>query len=225
MSLKVILHNSISLDGRNEGFIPDLSVHYELVSKLGYDFDIHLTGSGTILAQEDQIKPEPKKGFKPQDIHPEDKRPILVIPDSKGRIRSWYMLRQEPYWRDCIALCTTETPSDFLEYLNERYIEYIVAGSENVDFKLAFKELEKRYNAKTILLDSGGILNGVLLQKGLVSEISLLVHPVVVGGNGHNSVVKLLDNETLVGKVQIKLINLGQKKDDLIWLQYKVIKN
>ena len=33
----------------------------------------------------------------------------------------------------------------------------------------------------SVRVDSGGVLNGALLQAGLVDEISLLVHPLLVG--------------------------------------------
>jgi 2,5-diamino-6-(ribosylamino)-4(3H)-pyrimidinone 5'-phosphate reductase len=219
---KVVLHNSISLDGRNQGFMPDMGLHYELVMGMVYKFDIHLTGSGTILAQEGQIKPEPNGNFEKPEPDLEDKRPILVIPDSRGQVRSWYMLRKEPYWRECVALCTKNTPKSFLEYLEKRYIEYILAGSDHVNFHQAFEELNKRYGAKTILLDSGGALNGVLLREGLVSEISLLVHPLVVGGAGYKSFVMLPEREMLDKNVQIELMNMEKKKDNLLWLRYGI---
>jgi 2,5-diamino-6-(ribosylamino)-4(3H)-pyrimidinone 5'-phosphate reductase len=217
---KVILHNSISLDGRNQGFMPDMGLHYQLV--MGYEFDIHLTGSGTILAQEEQIPTEPEGDFKPPVVDPKDKSPILVIPDSRGQVRSWYMLRQEPYWHDCVALCTSSTPKSFLDYLEKRYVQYIIAGTDHVNFHQAFEELSKEYGAKTILLDSGGTLNGVLLREGLVSEISLLVHPLVVGGTGYKSLVMLPEVEKLSDTVKLTLKDVKIKGDHFVWLRYGI---
>jgi 2,5-diamino-6-(ribosylamino)-4(3H)-pyrimidinone 5'-phosphate reductase len=197
-----------------------MGLHYELV--MAYEFDIHLTGSGTILAQEEQIQPEPDCHFERPEIDPKDNSPILVIPDSRGQVRAWYMLRMEPYWRDCVALCTKTTPKSFLEYLEERYINYIIAGTDHVDFHQAFEELNKKFGAKTILLDSGGILNGVLLREGLVSEISLLVHPLVVGGVGYKSLVMLPEVEKLPESVKLTLKDVKTKGDNFVWLRYRI---
>ena len=37
---------------------------------------------------------------------------------------------------------------------------------------------------RNVRVDSGGALNGALLRAGLVDEVSLLVHPRIVGGDG-----------------------------------------
>ncbi len=45
---KVIIHNSISIDGSLSSFEPNMELHYELAEK--YKPDIHLIGSNTITA-------------------------------------------------------------------------------------------------------------------------------------------------------------------------------
>jgi 2,5-diamino-6-(ribosylamino)-4(3H)-pyrimidinone 5'-phosphate reductase len=217
---RVILHNSVSCDGRVDWFAPDIGLHYEVASR--WRVDVHLAGSDTILSADESIPPEDETAFEPLQVEPDDTRPLLVIPDSRGRVRTWHALRQAPYWRGCVALCSLATPDEYLEYLQERHIDYIVTGADHVDLRAALEELNARYGAETVLVDSGGTLNGVLLRAGLVDEISLLVHPCLVGGRTPGSFFRAPDLTSGDQVIQLRLMHLEQVKDGIVWLRYTV---
>ena len=128
-----------------------------------------------------EIPPDDGAAMPERAANPEDTRPVLVVPDSRGRLRSWNFWREQPFWKDWIALYTRVTPPEHIAYLNRKGIKNFMAGDEHVDFAQAFDELANRFGVDTIRVDSGGTLNGVLLRAGLVDEIHLLVHPVLVG--------------------------------------------
>jgi 2,5-diamino-6-(ribosylamino)-4(3H)-pyrimidinone 5'-phosphate reductase len=68
-------------------------------------------------------------------------------------------------------------------------------------------------NAAVIRVDSGGAFNGALPSEGLVGEVSLLVHPVLVGAGPrwHGDA-----RATLV-------LRAAQTLDDgIVWLRYHV---
>jgi 2,5-diamino-6-(ribosylamino)-4(3H)-pyrimidinone 5'-phosphate reductase len=92
------------------------------------------------------------------------------------------------YWRGGVAICSDSTPDDYLQYLAEVGADCIVAGSGKVDMRAALEELNVRYGIQTVRVDSGGTLNGVLLRAGLVDEVSILVHPALVGGTSQRLV-------------------------------------
>ena len=227
---RVILHNSISLDGKLENYMPDVALHYEIVAR--WQADAYLAGSNTILKQEAETPPEDEAttesssasestaAFEPPQKDPNDPRPLLIVPDSRGRVRSWHALRQAPYWRDHIALCSEATPQEYFEYLDAQHFEYIVAGRDHVDLRAALEELNMRYGVKTVLLDSGGTLNGVMLRAGLVNQISLLVNPCLVGGNTPNSFFR--DPNVEQGVIQLKLTHVEQLNEKVVWLQFSV---
>lgn len=217
----VIMHNSISLDGRNVGFEIDMGLHYEIAAK--FEADVHLTGSNTILSSEEEIPKETEEDLKPPKIDPNDERSLLVIPDSRGRLRNWHALRKTGYWRDVVALCSKSTPKEYLDYLKKRYIDYLVAGDDHVDMKTALEELNSRYGVKRIHLDSGGTLNGVMLRAGLVNEVSVLVHPSMVGGMTLHSIFQAPDLTSFEGVIQLKLKNFEKVKNDMVWLHYEVV--
>jgi 2,5-diamino-6-(ribosylamino)-4(3H)-pyrimidinone 5'-phosphate reductase len=218
----VIIHNGVSVDGRIDWFTPDIGLYYELASR--WNVDAHLAGSTTIFTAEEEIPNEDEAVFKPPQKDPSDPRPLLVVPDSRGRVRNWHVLRQMPYWRDMVALCSHATPQAYLDYLQHRHIEHIVAGDDHVDLRRALEELNVRYAVKSVLVDSGGTLNGVLLRAGLVDEVSVLLHPCLVGGITPRSFFRAPDLTSPEGVIQLKLTHMEHVKDDIVWLHYEVMK-
>jgi 2,5-diamino-6-(ribosylamino)-4(3H)-pyrimidinone 5'-phosphate reductase len=219
---KIIVHNAQSVDGRLDWFSPDVGLYYELA--LQFQEDATLVGSGTILKpyEKVEIPDEDESVFEIPEKDPEDKRPILVVPDSKGRIRTWHYLKGLPYWHDWVVLCSEKTPRDYLDYLKKRHINYIKSGDDHVDMRAALEELNARFDVKTIRMDSGGTLNGILFRLGLVNEISIIVDPTLVGGTSPKSIFRAPDLTATDGVIKLKLIHFEKMKNDNIWLRYEL---
>lgn len=219
---RVILFNVASVDGRIDGFEPDLELYYGLASQ--WNEDATLVGSETILTGEDEIPDETEDDFKPPEKKNDDKGSILIIPDSRGRVRTWHALRKWPYWREFVALVSKKTPKDYLDYLEKRHIDYIVTGEDKVDLRAALEQLTEKYAIKTIRVDSGGTLNGVLLREGLVAEISVLIAPAAIGGTSSQSIYRAIDLVKAEDVINLKLVHFEKLKDGYVWLKYEVIK-
>ena len=190
------MYAAVSVDGRTTGFLVDLGLFYSLAQQWGEDAT--LAGCDTLLkaaegtaeetasaAETAAIAEPPDHTDAPEAGDPPgsgDPRPLLVVPDSRGRIRDWHFWKKQPYWRQCVTLCTARTPAAHLEYLAREGVRTILAGTGHVDFVQALEQLNREFGVTTIRVDSGGTLNGVLLRAGLVDELHLLVHPVLVGG-------------------------------------------
>lgn len=151
----VILYNAVSLDGRTTGFNADIDSYYELASK--WDIDAVLMGSNTVLMGFEAEIEENLDFIVNREKNSEDTRPYLVVPDSKGRIRIWGELFKMPYLRDIIVLCSNSTPKEYLDFLDERKMDYLITGKENVDLNAALMELNSKYGIKSLRVDSGGI--------------------------------------------------------------------
>jgi 2,5-diamino-6-(ribosylamino)-4(3H)-pyrimidinone 5'-phosphate reductase len=149
----VVVHVAVSLDGSIEGFEPDVARFYELART--FEEDVTLAGADTILAQEAVLADVPRPG-------PTEGAPVLAVVDGRRRVREWDALRDCGHWSDAIGL-------------------FAEPGADHVDLGAALTRLGERYDARTVRVDSGGGLNGALLERDLVDEISLLVHPVIVG--------------------------------------------
>lgn len=219
---RVVVFNEMSVDGRITGFNVDMGRYYGLAAR--WEADAMLSGSNTLLdayGPEESLE-EAGSAFEPPARDPEDRRLLLVVVDGRGRLRSWSRLRQEPYWRDVIALCSRATPQSHLDYLRARHIETIVAGKEQVDLRAALEELNARYGVKLVRVDSGGTLNGALLRAGLVTEVSVLVNPCLVGGATPLTLFQATDPARPEDVIPLKLIHLEQVADGALWLRYEV---
>jgi 2,5-diamino-6-(ribosylamino)-4(3H)-pyrimidinone 5'-phosphate reductase len=194
-----------------------MEAHYQIAGN--YRADVHLIGSNTAVAGIKMFCPEiPKE--EPSDFQKPQrnmKLPLWVIPDTTGKLRGLHhVYRRFELCRDIVVLVSRKTPRDYLRHLKERNYDYHMVGDHHIDCAQALNLLSKQYHAETILTDTGRILNCTLLNQGLVNEISLLVHPVIVGKTQHT----LMGGVT--GNVILKLIGTKKFGDGKVWLTYKV---
>ncbi len=218
---RVVLYNAVSADGRIDWIAPDLGLFYGLAAN--WKEDATLAGSDTLLAAEGQESDEAVAN-EPPPPNPDDTRPLLVVVDSRGRVRNLRWLRTQPYWRDVVVLCSRTTPPDYLAYLEESRIDHLMVGDDRVDPRAALEELSVRYGVRTVRVDSGGTLNGVLLRAGLVDEFSLLIVPSLVGGTSPKSAFRAPDLTSPDGAIPLRLLQVETLADNHLWLRYEVVK-
>ncbi len=220
----VILHVATSLDGRITNFPADLNLYYSLAAR--WNPDAILFGSETVLAAfRDnpglEVPPEHEEMFRPQK-GAADPRPLLVIADSRGRVRCWDAIRKWPYMRDVLALCSSSTPQEYLDYLKERRIGTVIAGTDRVDMRAALEALNRDYRVKILRADSGGTLNSVLLQAGLVSEVSVLIHPFIAGGKADPTLSDPLKAGIPELRLSLQLQSAEVVGNGIIWARYHI---
>lgn len=221
--MHVVVHNAASVDGRIDGFVPDIGLYYELAGT--WDVDAHLVGADTLIEGEQGAGDGSDAGSAPvngdwEDETDPDEPPLLVVTDSKGRVAGWDAIRDQPFWSDVLVLCSTATPEEYLADLDRTEISYFVAGDDRVDLETALEALGER-DVETVLVDSGGTLNGALLRAGLVDEVSVLVHPALVGGTAARSFVRGPEPDD--GAADLNLLAVDQPGEDLVWLRYMVV--
>lgn len=208
--MKVIMHNSVSLDMSMKNLSVDLETHYSIVTQ--FKPDVYLFGSQTALEAINKPTQENLEDFK----KPDKKPPYWVIVDSRGKMENHlHDFRKSNYAGPLIILISEKTPEKYVKYLEKRDYFYHKIGQNQVDYKVAFNLLEEKYNTKTIVVDSGGILNSFLIKEGLINEISLLINPNITGKNNLNLFRKF---ETLI---QLELMK-QEKVKNLLWVIYRV---
>jgi 2,5-diamino-6-(ribosylamino)-4(3H)-pyrimidinone 5'-phosphate reductase len=216
---KVIVHNSISLDGSLTNFEPNMGLHYQIAGN--YTPDAHLIGSNTVKVGVELYGEEVPLEERGDFEKPERAKslPLWVIPDTTGALKGLlHTCRRFEYCKDVVVLVSEETPEDYLAHLRERSYDFHVVGKRHVDLKLALELLSEKYKVKTVLADTGRILGNLLLEQGLASELSLLVHPVIVGKEAYT----MFGN---IGKgINLKLVRQEALGKGYVWLVYKVAK-
>jgi len=216
MKPKVIMHNQISIDGKLDGFEVDMGSYYGVAA--GFRPDATLVGSGTVLKAVAEIPPEEPSDFRKPEISPDDPNGYVVFVDSRGLIRCHHIFRRFEMIKDVIVLVSSSTPREYIRYLDDREYDHIEAGEDKVDLEKAMGLLNERYGFETIRNDAGAILNSVMLEKGLIDEISLLLSPELVGKE-HTSMFGPLSCRVKLRLKSSEILEMG-----LIHLLYEVVK-
>ena len=214
---EIIIHNSISLDGSLTGFMPDMGLHYSIAGS--YNPDAHLIGADTIISGNEMfgegIPDEINSDF--EQPQRDETLPWWVIVDSRGRLKGMlHTCRRFEYCRDVIILISKSTPSDYISHLRKRNYRYIIAGNEKVDIKSALKLLSDQFSIKKILTDTGRSLGNILINLGLVEEISLLIHPLVVGEKCYPMFSDVKEN------LNLNLTHSESYDNGCVWNVYKL---
>jgi 2,5-diamino-6-(ribosylamino)-4(3H)-pyrimidinone 5'-phosphate reductase len=219
MKTEIIIHNSVSLDGSLTGFMPDMELHYRIAGD--YHPDAHLIGADTIIAGNDMFGDGIPEELPSDSEVPRRHQglPWWVIVDSRGRLKgALHTCRRFEYCRDVIILASESTPVDYLDYLKERNYSFIIAGAEktNLEFALAF--LSEKYKINKILTDTGRVLGSHLINLGLVSELSVLIHPLLIGGNCYPMFYGIKD------ELKLSLKKSEQFDNGCVWNVYTIKK-
>ena len=212
---KVIVHNSISVDGSLIDFEVNMPLHYKIAE--GFKSDMHLVGSNTVKTGIDLfLKEIPQET--PDDFKKPDKEGILwAIPDTTGKMKGLlHILRRSEYCKDVIVLISEKTSEEYIEYLKERNYDWFVVGEDKCNLKQLLELLNEKYNARRILTDTGSILSNLLIKHALVSKISLLIHPVVVGKKAYNMFSHLDE------KLELELVKKESFEKGCVWNLYRI---
>ncbi len=220
---RVTLHNAISLDGRLLVWdMVDMGMYYGLVGV--FQEQATLAGAETLLAgaHHEGVSAD-EDGASVPEAASHDARPLLVVPDSRGRIRIWSWILSQPYWRAGISLCSEVTPQEHMAYLRRTGVGVVNAGSDHVDLRAALSELRTRYEVERVRVDSGGTLNGVLLRLGLVDEVSLLIAPFLMGDDSSRPFYRAPAFGPEEGHIGLRLMHQERLEGDNLWLRYEVV--
>ena len=79
---------------------------------------------------------------------------------------------------------TESTTKPFLNYLRSLHISYIICGKDSVDVELLAEKVYTLFGIKKLMLEGGGKTDSLFLKGGLIDEISVIVAPIVDGGDG-----------------------------------------
>ncbi|HEV7595746.1 MAG TPA: dihydrofolate reductase family protein [Gemmatimonadaceae bacterium] len=119
-----------------------------------------------------------------------------------------------------VAILSERVSDEYLAFLRERCVSYILAGARDVDLSMALEKIGARFGVKTLMLEGGGRINGGMLRAGLVDEVSVLVTPVVDGRIGTAALFDV-DGDDWRSR-RLALESVEQRAADVLWLRYRV---
>ncbi|HEY7770977.1 RibD family protein [Longimicrobium sp.] len=119
-----------------------------------------------------------------------------------------------------VAILSQRVSDEYLAFLRERGVSYILAGAREVDLSHALEKVASRFGVRTLMLEGGGKINGGMLRAGLVDEVSVLLAPVVDGRMGTPAVFDFTDDDA--PRYRLALDSVERRADDVLWLRYCV---
>ena len=120
-----------------------------------------------------------------------------------------------------VAILSERVSNDYLTFLRERGVSYLLAGAHDVDLPVALEKIGERFGVRTLRLEGGGRINGGMLRAGLIDEVSLLVAPVADGRIGTPALFDVEGDDVIPWR--LALVEVERRAHDVIWLRYRVV--
>lgn len=137
-----------------------------------------------------------------------DTRGRLLWPDASGM--------DKPY----LIITSEQVSREYLDYLDEKHISWIAAGSERTDLARASEILAEEFGVERMAVVGGPVINTAFLDAGLLDEVSLLIGPGIDGRGGMPPVFDGLAMDHDV--IQLKLDSVKKCSSGAVWLRYRV---
>jgi 2,5-diamino-6-(ribosylamino)-4(3H)-pyrimidinone 5'-phosphate reductase len=224
---RVICHMLASVDGRIvvDGW-PSSDAgrrQYEQVHA-GYDADGWICGRVTMepfagaLRPGEEVAREHAGGAPREDFRaPGEHESFAFAIDASGRL-AWES--NDIDGDHVVAILSERVSDEYLAFLRERGVSYLLAGARDVDLPLALEKIGAQFGVRTLMLEGGGRINGGMLRAGLIDEVSLLVAPVADGRIGTPALFDVDGDE--VPPYRLALDSIERRADDIVWLRYRV---
>jgi 2,5-diamino-6-(ribosylamino)-4(3H)-pyrimidinone 5'-phosphate reductase len=148
----------------------------------------------------------------------------FIIIDNKPHLNNigieYYIQRSKTFF-----LVTSNENHPAYKYENEENLK-IMYYKNGIDFVDLFYQLKCKFNIEKMTIQTGGTLNAILLREKLISKLSIVIAPALIGGKETST---LIDGESLqtfedIKKIKaLKLIENKTLNDSYINLKYEII--
>jgi riboflavin biosynthesis pyrimidine reductase len=119
-----------------------------------------------------------------------------------------------------VAILSERVSDEYLAFLRERGVSYLLAGAHDVDLVVALEKIGERLGVRTLMLEGGGRINGGMLRAGLIDEVSLLLAPVVDGRIGTPALFDIDGDDVMPHALALEAVE--RRADGMLWLRYRV---
>ena len=104
----------------------------------------------------------------------------------------------------------------------------VISYPRKIDFTDLFKQLKGDFGVNRMTIQSGGTMNAVLLRAGLIDRVSVVLAPLLVGGDTTSTLVDgaALHRVAELNKIKaMKLLKVDKLKHSYIHALYRVIQD
>ena len=197
------------IDGVKEG----LHQYYEIEAET----DIFSLNTGRVMA---------KIGVNDKETPPEKMDVVtFIIIDNKPHLTA-NGVKYLCNWTGRLILVTTNKNHPAF-VLKEKIDNLEILYYDELDLKKMLEDINEKYNAKRVTIQSGGNLNGLFLRQNLIDYVHIVIAPILVGGRDVSTLIDgdSIKNDSELSKLKsLQLIECNVLDDSYIELEYKVNK-
>lgn len=124
---------------------------------------------------------------------------------------------------DMVIVLDRTAAQDYLEYLRDKGISYIVMDMAT-DLPAVMCALGEHFGIKSISLQGGGIINGEMLAAGLLDELSLVVYPGIDGNSQSPSAFEYVGDGRAADGQALEFISAEVLSYGIVWMRYNFVK-
>lgn len=124
-----------------------------------------------------------------------------------------------------LIMLSENAPAEYLDYLRDRNISYIVAGRERIDLNRAMEILGDEFGVERLVVVGGGKINGGFLSAGLIDELSLLLAPGIDGRTSQPTLFDGIADRPGFLPARLALKSVGTVADGVLWIKYSVVRD
>lgn len=138
-----------------------------------------------------------------------------IILDSRGSLL-WDSEKED---KPLLIITTTQVSQEYLSYLDEKKISYIIAGDKEVDLKKAVDVLSREFSVKRLGVVGGPTINTAFLEAGLLDEIILLIGS---GIDGRKEMPSVFEGREKEDPVPLHLEEVKKLGEETVFLRYRL---
>lgn len=125
------------------------------------------------------------------------------------------------YTRPLLIVLSEQAPAEYLSYLDEQGISWIVCGAERIDVAGVVDIMAREFGIERMATVGGGNINGAFLDAGLLDEVSVLIGPGIDARAGMAATFDGLPQDR--EPFQLKLKSVQSYDDGAVWIRYDVL--
>lgn len=220
----IVCYMMTSVDGRIDcdmvGRLAGVEDYYPLLGELGLQSAISgKTTARLELAESGEFMPENDDplGNDAVSKKTESSNGYTIVVDTKGTLL-WK--HDSQYEKPHIVITSKQVSKEYLTYLDEKNISYIVNGNAKVDLAAACETLRKTFGIERLGVVGGPAINTSFLDAGLLDEVIVLIGAGIDGRASFPTVFQREDDNQ--GKpIPLKLIETKTYDSGAVFIRYK----
>lgn len=175
----IVCYMMTSVDGRIDcdmvGRLAGVEDYYPLLDELGLQSAISGKTTAMLeLAEPGEFKPENASLFGKETVSKkaDSSDGYTIVVDTKGTLL-WK--HDSQYDQPHILITSKQVSQEYLTYLDEQNISYIVTGDTRIDLAAACEVLKETFGIERLGIVGGPAINTAFLDAGLLDEVIVLI--------------------------------------------------